>query len=181
MEWSSSITIKYENKVVEDAVNALKEAFKSVDYDEKYGYKQAISKKLCKLLDEMLENEEFEADTIELQEVMEEAYNPYDTVKIYKDVLTFMAKAMPEEAFECTIESSSTYDDSTVDAKYDGDILTYSYSYGEIGWNELECEECGYSEEIEEYNPEGIYECPECGEEIEKSETYEEDSFEIEI
>ena len=175
--WGSSYEIKFENKVAKQAVEILKEAIKSGNYDEKYGYKESISSDIC----DMLDYEEYEGDTIGPLNAM--WYDPYDTIPIMKEVLTYLAKALSSEAFFCTIFTSSTYVNSRIEAKYDGEKLVYRYILEDVGWDYLNCESCGYEGEIEkeQYNSEGVYICPECGEKIKNVEKYKEECCEIVI
>ena len=164
MEWSSSITINFKNDVVGKAIESIKKTMKAKPYKKRIGvYKKDIETSFCNILDDMFKYGEFEPNVIELFDMDEGAYDPKDTIEVMKDVLTDLAKSMPQENFTCNVECNSTYADSTIKAVYNGETLTYEYFYGDVCWNEIECEECGEMWTVEEYNPTKCYVCPECG------------------
>ena len=164
MEWSSSITIQFKNNVVKQAISHIKKAMKNGSYKDKISnYKNDIAAEFCDILDDMYKSGEFESDAIEMFDLAEGVYDPSDTIEVMKEVLTHLAKSMPQEVFSCNVECNSTYADSTIEAVYDGKNLTYKYFYGDVCWDELECKECGEMWTVEEYRPDKCYKCPECG------------------
>ena len=163
MEADMTLSIEYENKIAEQAAELLKVAIKNGNYDKKYGYRQKVSDAFCDELDTRNERDGF---TIELSSFCSGVFCADHICHIMKNVLTELATALPAEPFTCSMETTGEQDYSKIEAKYDGQELIYDYQFEELGWNDLYCEECDYEGEIEEFNEDGEYICPNCGAEI---------------
>lgn len=169
MEWSMTLSIEFKNDVAEKAIDILKEIYEKAPWkNDISSYKRNIAAGFCWEMDELLETENYEPNKIFVFDTYEGAYTPYDTGKVMKSVLEYLAKQMPNELFESNIECSGTYDECEITAKYDGKTLFYDSFYSEICWDELICEECDNEWTIEEVSEDGIYICPVCGAEVEK-------------
>ncbi len=173
MEADMTVDIKYDNKVAEHAVELFKGVLRNGNYDE--GRKRKISEELCEELDNRTERDGF---SIELDCFCIGIYESFDT---WKSILTNLAKALPEETFRCHVVISTTQEDTKIESSYDGKNLEFYYQYKELGWDELYCEECDYSGEIEEYHEDGVYKCPKCGNDIQKYERKKDGHFVIRI
>lgn len=182
MYWTSNITITLKHDVVEQTIKNFTEALQRGNFEEEYNYAPRVSAKvLYETVMERYKKGDFKDNTIKMDESMWDFYTPNDTIEIMKIVLTDMAKAMPDEPFDCEFENDGTYDESIVTAHYDGGTLEYSYRYAEHGWDDLECWECGYEGKIPEIHDNSLYTCPECGKKIFVSAGYDKQSLKIRI
>ena len=102
-------------------------------------------------------------------------YTPLDSEEVFYELLRHLADALHAD-FQLDVYNESDYDEGHFDANCKEGILNITYTYYPLGFLDyFRCENC--DQEIvsfSDYEKGKTYICPECGEEIDLSDAYEE-------
>lgn len=100
-------------------------------------------------------------------------FDSSDLLDASNAIIKAIAYGMKDEDFELSVWGSDTYTESSMVGKYRNGVLEITSVFYPAGYCEyLVCDEC--DEEIvsvEDYDPNKTYVCPECGEELDFSDT----------
>lgn len=168
MYYTNEITIEMKDNTTATKALEILKARLEAGFDVDKNYRRNPSKRMAEAL-------AVEENTIIIPEE-DGFYDPYTSIDVNIELLKALATEMRDEAFTTFICNVSDCDEAQIEAEYENGTLTTTTTYYPNGYTEfLYCEECDAEiVELEKYDPNATYICPDCGEEIDMESVYEE-------
>ena len=167
MYFENNIKFSMENsEAANTALAAIKKVLYAGDYSRGYMINTA----------EKLANSLLVKDSQIVPKELDGYFTVEDIYEVAKDIVIAVAHIDSILAFECEVNSVSTYTDGEFEASYKDGLLRIKEVFYPSGYYEsVPCPECGSNVvRIEDYVPNRTYICPECGEEVDLSKMYDE-------
>lgn len=162
MEFSTNdFTVTFTNAAAaKKAKQIADECFRSLRYD-------FYSKQPSVLAADSLAVDE---NTLTFEEI---CFSSLDLMEASRKVIKALAYGLKEETFEFSVCGVDTYAESWVEGAFQNGALDMTSTYFPEGYSEfLCCPECDEPiVKMEDYDPNAVYVCPECGEELDFSDS----------